>query len=104
MRENDVGDLLVVDRADGHRTPLGIVTDRDIMVAVVALDLDSAALSVGDIMVAELETAPENRGVFEIIHQMRSVGVRRIPVVTRRGTLVGTCFDRRLHFNCLRKR
>src|SRR6266704_3237853 len=67
MRENHVGDLVVV----------------------VALDLDPTALSVGDIMSAELETAPEGQGVFETIHQMRSAGVRRIPVVTRQGTLVG---------------
>jgi CBS domain-containing protein len=89
MRENHVGDLLVVDRSDRHRTPLGIVTDCDIVVAVVALDLDPTALSVGDIMSAELETAPEGQGVFETIHQMWSAGVRRIPVVTRQGTLVG---------------
>lgn len=89
MRENHVGDLLVVDRANGRRTPLGIVTDRDIVVAVVALDLDPAALSVGDIMGPELETALETQGVFETIHQMRSAGVRRIPVVTPQGTLVG---------------
>jgi CBS domain-containing protein len=40
-------------------------------------------------MSAELETAPEDQGVLETIHQMRSAGVRRIPVVTRRGALVG---------------
>jgi CBS domain-containing protein len=97
MRENHVGDLLVVDRVNGHRTPLGIVTDRDIVVAVVALDLDPGALSVGDIMGAELETAPQDQGMFETIHQMRSAGVRRIPVVTRQGYFGRNCFDRRPH-------
>jgi len=89
MREYHVGDLLIVDGTNGSRVPVGIVTDRDIVVAVVALDLDPAMLSVGDIMASDLETVPENEGVFETIQQMRVAGVRRIPVVTRHGSLVG---------------
>jgi CBS domain-containing protein len=88
MRENHVGDLLVVE-TNGKRRPIGIVTDRDIVVAVVAPNLDPAALSLGEIMGPELETAPEDQGVFETIHQMRTAGVRRIPVVTEDGSLAG---------------
>lgn len=89
MRENHVGDLLVLDRAKGNRTPVGIVTDRDIVVAIVALGLDPGVLTAGDIMGPELETVLEDQGVFETIHQMRRAGVRRIPVVTKQGYLVG---------------
>lgn len=89
MRENHVGDLLVVDHVKGDRVPVGIVTDRDIVVAVVALELDPNVLSIGDIMGVELQTAVEDQGVFETIHQMRTAGVRRIPVVTRQGSLLG---------------
>jgi CBS domain-containing protein len=89
MRENHVGDLLVLDRVKGNRTPVGIVTDRDIVVAIVALGLDSAVLTVGDIMGPELETVLEDQGVFETIYQMRRAGVRRIPVVNKQGYLVG---------------
>ena len=89
LRENHVGDLLVVDLINGNRVPVGIVTDRDIVVAIVALELDPAAICVGDIMGQELETAQEDDGIFETIQQMRSAGVRRIPVVTRQGVLVG---------------
>jgi CBS domain-containing protein len=89
MRENHVGDLLVLDSAKGNRTPVGIVTDRDIVVAIVALGLDPAVLTAGDIMGPELETAPEHQGVSETIYQMRRAGVRRIPVVTTQGYLVG---------------
>jgi CBS domain-containing protein len=73
----------------GNRTPVGIVTDRDIVVAIVALGLDSAVLTVGDIMGPELETVLEDQGVFETIYQMRRAGVRRIPVVNKQGYLVG---------------
>jgi len=89
MRENHVGDLLVVDRINGNTVPVGIVTDRDIVVAIVALELDPAVICVGDIMGPELETAQEDEGIFETIQQMRAAGVRRIPVVDSRGVLIG---------------
>ncbi|HKW99192.1 MAG TPA: CBS domain-containing protein [Bryobacteraceae bacterium] len=89
MRLNHVGDLLVIEGMNGTRTPVGIITDRDIVVSVVALQLDPAALSVGDVMVPDLEMASENQGVFETIQQMRSAGVRRIPVVSRQQSLIG---------------
>jgi CBS domain-containing protein len=50
MRENRVGDHLVVDQQNGVRTPVGIVTDRDIVIAVVAPGLDPAILSVGEVV------------------------------------------------------
>ena len=89
MRINHVGDLLVVQGSNGNRAPVGIITDRDIVVAVVALKLDPTVLSVGDVMGSELRTVGEQEGVFETIQHMRSAGVRRIPVVTRQGDLVG---------------
>lgn len=89
MRENHVGDLLVVDQHEGVRTPVGIVTDRDIVMAVVAPGLDPAVLSVGDIMGPDLQTVNEDEGLFETLHQMRDAGIRRIPVVTSQYALVG---------------
>lgn len=89
MRMNHVGDLLVIEGMNGTRTPVGIITDRDIVVSVVALQLDPGALSVGDVMVPDLEMASENQGVFETIQQMRSAGVRRLPVVSRQQSLIG---------------
>jgi CBS domain-containing protein len=89
MRENHVGDLLVLDLVKGSRKPVGIITDRDIVVAIVALGLDPAVLTAGDMMGAELETVLEDQGVFETIYQMRRAGIRRIPVVNKQGYLVG---------------
>jgi CBS domain-containing protein len=88
MRENHVGDLVVVD-INGKRTPVGIVTDRDLVVAVLASNLNPSALSVGDIMSPELEVASEDQGIFETMHQMRNAGIRRIPVVSADGSLAG---------------
>jgi CBS domain-containing protein len=89
MRENHVGDLLVVEQRNGLRSPVGIVTDRDIVVAVVAPGLDPAVLSVGDIMGPDLETVQEDDGIFETLNQMRDAGIRRIPVVSEGHALVG---------------
>lgn len=90
MRRHHVGDLVVVmEEAKGRQVPIGIVTDRDIAVSVVAPALNAAVYTVGDLVARELVTVAEEQGVFETIQQMRMSGVRRMPVVDRAGGLVG---------------
>src|SRR5689334_19588992 len=89
MRTHHVGTLVVVDAGRRGPTPVGIVTDRDIVVQVLAPGLDPALLTVGDIMPLDLITAPENQEVFETIQQMQNHGVRRMPVVDNDGVLTG---------------
>ena len=89
MRKHHVGDIVVVDDVDGERTPAGIVTDRDIVVSVVALGLDPAGLQVGDIMTDDLLTADEHDDVSAMIERMRLRGIRRVPVVGEGGRLAG---------------
>lgn len=89
MRQHHVGDLVIVDVVSGKRVPVGIVTDRDIVLEVVTMELDAAVLTAGDIMGTELATIGESEGVFETIRYMRTKGVRRIPVVNAQGGLVG---------------
>jgi CBS domain-containing protein len=89
MRHYHVGSLVVVDYFDGKRVPVGIVTDRDIVVEVTAIDLDAKVITVGDIMAAELVTASEGQGILETIEVMRFKGVRRLPVVDTDNRLVG---------------
>ena len=89
MRQYHVGDLVVVDDTDGKRAPVGIVTDRDLVLEVVSMELDAAVLTVGDIMGLELATVRESDGVFETIRYMRTKGVRRLPVVSSQGALIG---------------
>lgn len=89
MRQHHVGDVIVVTEEGGRRKPAGIVTDRDVVVEVVATGLDPATLTVGDIMVPDLATVPEKTGVFEAIRYMRDQGVRRMPVVGEDGSLIG---------------
>jgi len=89
MRKHHVGDLVVVDDVDGKRVPVGIVTDRDMVIEVIAKSLDFDEFSVGDIMSPQLVSVQEKEGVFETIRLMRAKGIRRIPVVNQQGGLVG---------------
>ena len=89
MRSRHVGDLVVVEDKGGHKHPVGIVTDRDIVVEVVAAGVNPDALKVGDIMGPEVATVRESEGLFEALRYMRNKGVRRMPVVDVSGGLVG---------------
>ncbi len=89
MRQHHVGDVVVVDERDGMRIPVGIITDRDLVVEVMAAEADRVALRVGELMTTELAVVKENTGVFEAIQYMRGKGVRRLPVINDSGGLVG---------------
>lgn len=82
MREEHVGALVVVDDRDGLRVPVGMLTDRDIVVGVFAKDVSHVTtLEVGDVMTADPVTATEDEDIGELLRRMRSFGVRRVPVV-----------------------
>jgi CBS domain-containing protein len=90
MRQHHVGSLVVVDEVKGgKRVPVGIVTDRDAVVEVMATGLDPKTITVGDIMAQELVTARESEGVLETMQIMRYKGVRRLPIVGKSGELIG---------------
>ena len=87
MREKHVGYLVVIET--GTLRPIGVLTDRDIVVAVVAREVDPATVRAGDIMSARPITADEDESVEEALGKMRQFGIRRLPVVNRRDELVG---------------
>lgn len=89
MREHHVGSLVVVVDRLSERVPVGIVTDRDIAVAVIAKGLDPKALSVGDVISEELLSVREQDGLADALRIMRGRGIRRLPVLTRSGALAG---------------
>jgi CBS domain-containing protein len=89
MRENHVGCLVVADEQDGKLVPVGMLTDRDITVAVVAPVLDAEVILVGDVMSAELLSVREDAGIAETVELMRVRGLRRLPVTDDGGALVG---------------
>lgn len=89
MREQHVGDVIVCDRQDGQLVPVGILTDRDIVVGLIALDIPTQNVRVEDVMTPTLVTVQSDRGIFETIQLMEKYGVRRLPVVDSSGSLCG---------------
>ncbi|MDP3639402.1 MAG: CBS domain-containing protein [Azonexus sp.] len=89
MRKNHVGALIVIGESNGASRPLGIVTDRDIVIEVIACGLDPDTILIEDIMLEALHTVSEREGVFTTIRLMREYGVRRLPVVNDMGELEG---------------
>lgn len=89
MRQHHVGDVVVVMQKNGVNNPIGIVTDRDIVIEVIATELDPTVIAVGDITVASLAVVHENNGIFETFQAMAEEGVRRLPVIGTNGALVG---------------
>jgi CBS domain-containing protein len=89
MRQHHMGGLVVVDDIEEDRVPLGIVTDRDIVVEVLAKDLDPAATTVKSILRTPLVIGHETEDVSEALERMRAHGVRRLPIVAADGRLAG---------------
>ncbi len=89
MRIHHVGDLVVVEQRGGERCPVGLITDRDLVVEIIAQKVDPASVTVGDLMTRDVETVHEATDFWDALLHMRSCGVRRVPVVDDRGGLVG---------------
>jgi CBS domain-containing protein len=89
MRENHVGSLVVVEEAAAPGVPIGMITDRDLAVGVMALGLDPEKTLVEAVMRPRIAQVRESEGLGRAIALMRAEGVRRLPVVKADGTLVG---------------
>lgn len=89
MREFHVGDVVVVDARDGERRPVGVVTDRDLAIEVMAQAVDPEAVTVKELVTRPLETLNEDTDFWDALSHMRACGVRRIPIVNARGGLEG---------------
>lgn len=89
LRNYHVGDVVVVEQVAGKKHPIGILTDRDIVVEILAKDVDMTSVTVGDVMSLKLVTVTEQTSLLDTLERMRQHGVRRLPVVDSAGVLVG---------------
>jgi len=89
MRAHHVGDVIVVDIGHGLKSPIGILTDRDIVIGAIAKNVTLESLTIGDVMSRELLLAREDDDLIITIKRMRARGVRRIPVMDNNESLVG---------------
>lgn len=90
MRDHHVGNLVVVQNGSDGDEPVGVLTDRDLVLEVMAHDIEHAdTLQVAQVMTCELVTAREDEDASEVLDKMRTHGVRRVPVVDDHGALAG---------------
>lgn len=89
MRRHHIGAIVIVDRQADTTIPVGILTDRDIVVEIVAAGLDPEAVKVGELVQRPMTTVREDAGYAETVRSMSQNGVRRMPIVDARGSLVG---------------
>jgi CBS domain-containing protein len=85
MQSKNIGALVVVNAG----RPIGMLTDRDIAVDVVARGMDPDSVRVGDVMRKKPHTIRQELGLLDAARAFAKSGVRRLPVVDKRGVLVG---------------
>ncbi|HEY5761102.1 MAG TPA: CBS domain-containing protein [Steroidobacter sp.] len=89
MRQHHTGDLVVIDESDGSREPIGMITDRDIVMEVTAKSHDPERTQVSQVMTSPLVVASGSESVATAIQRMREHGVRRLPIVDDNGAVFG---------------
>lgn len=89
MRDRHVGDVVVVDDHEDGVRPVGIVTDRDLVVRVMANGINPERFVAEEMLQPDLVTAFSSETAFDVIWNMRTHGIRRLPVVDVHGLLIG---------------
>jgi len=86
MHQRSVGTLVVLNES---KQPIGILTDRDLVVRVLAKSEDPHVITIGECMTKAPHTISEDAPIESALSLMRSGAFRRLPVVNREGGLVG---------------
>jgi CBS domain-containing protein len=89
MRSRHVGDLVVIEDPDEDRVPLGVITDRDLVLEVLGNGLDPATTTLRSLLRRPVVIAHEDEDTSVIVERMHTHGVRRIPVVDTHGATTG---------------
>ena len=89
MRQHHVGDLVVVEKQGEKTLPIGIITDRDIVIEVIAQKTDPDSIMIKDIMSTGLILVEEKEALLDTLTLMKNQGIRRIIVVDAQGSLQG---------------
>ena len=79
MRNEDIGALVVI---DSEEKPVGIVTDRDLVISVLAEKVNPDEVSVGDVMTKDPICVDEDTNIFDIMSMLSEYSIRRLPVTS----------------------
>jgi|SoiMethySBSTD1v2_1073268.scaffolds.fasta_scaffold136068_3 CBS domain-containing protein len=89
MHEHHVVSLIVIEERDSGKMPIGLLTDRISSLRLFARDLDARTIPVSEVMATDVVAVRDEDDMKDALGLMRRRGVRRAPVVTRSGMLVG---------------
>jgi CBS domain-containing protein len=91
MRDKHVGYLVVIEPAlvDGTYRPIGVLTDRDLVVSVLAREANPRSLRIEDVMTRMPRVVRADQSLADAVQEMRRIGVRRLPVIGDHGELFG---------------
>lgn len=89
MREFHVGSLVVIQKQGEVNVPIGIVTDRDLVIEVIAQRVPVESVTVDDVMSRDLVKVDEQKTLIDTLQLMLKRGVRRVPIVDGQGSLQG---------------
>lgn len=89
MRKNHVGEVIIVEHQKAKTIPLGIVTDRDLVIEIMAMEVDVEKINLGSIMCFELITVSDDTSLNDALEIMQINGIRRAPVIDGSGALIG---------------
>lgn len=88
MKKHNIGDIVVVDEKN-HNHPIGIFTDRDVTIKIVADAIEPNSITVKDAMSQELLTLKEHQSIHEVMDLMCARRVRRAPIIDRDNQIIG---------------
>lgn len=89
MRDKQVGCVVILEDVEFLKKPIGIITDRDIVLRVLLKDLNVDETKVADVMTSQIVTIQEMASIQNSLEFMRLEKVRRVPVVNSQDELVG---------------
>lgn len=86
MKDFNIGDVIIM---GNKKEPIGIITDRDITIKIVANDVNPKEIVAADIMSTDMLILKNYQAVQESLEMMCAKGVRRAPIVNSENILVG---------------
>jgi CBS domain-containing protein len=98
MVEHHIGDVVITEDKNGDSKPIGIVTDRDIVVSCVATQKDAAKMKLSEVLKGKsrIVTARETDSIADLVKIMVDGGISRLPIVDESGNLCGILTSKRL--------
>ncbi len=85
MKDRNIGSVVITEK----KKPVGIITDRDILLRVIAQGKDLGNIKVKEVMTKKPMVLSEEIGLFDALKKMEGKKFRRFPVVDAKGELKG---------------